>query len=175
MTDVEIKRGPGRPRREEEVATERRRRTGSGAERNLKLFVPEEAKDPNFVYRWVNNRPGRVKQLTQMDDYDVVSSEDGTIDAGTSEGTVVKRTVDRSEGEEAVLLRKPRTSMRQIRLKSRKCSMRGMKSCAGSGCRAPKHSMDQRHTFPAADQAAKGEISSRGSRAIHPNFHQKEP
>lgn len=108
MTDVEIKRGPGRPRREDEVKVERRRRTGTGAERNLKLFVPEEAKDPNFVYRWVNNRPGRVKQLTTMDDYDVVSSDDGAIDAGTSEGTVVKRTVDRSEGEEAVLLRKPR-------------------------------------------------------------------
>jgi hypothetical protein len=43
-----------------------------------------------------------------MDDYEVVSSADGKIDAGTSEGTVVKRTVDRSEGEEAVLLRKPR-------------------------------------------------------------------
>jgi hypothetical protein len=56
------------------------------------------AKDPNFVYRWVNNRPGRVKQLTQMDDYDVVSSGDGSIDAGTSEGTVVKRTVDRKRG-----------------------------------------------------------------------------
>jgi hypothetical protein len=108
MTDLEIKRGPGRPRREDEVKVERRRRTGTGAERNLKLFVPEQAKDPNFVYRWVNNRPGRVKQLTQMDDYDIVSSDDGAIDAGTSEGTVVKRTVDRSEGEEAVLLRKPR-------------------------------------------------------------------
>lgn len=106
MTEAEIKRGPGRPRREEEVKSERRRRTGTGAERKLKLFVPDEHKDPNFVYRWVNNRPGRVKQLTQMDDYDVVSSE--AIDAGTSEGTVVKRTVDSGEGEEAVLLRKPR-------------------------------------------------------------------
>jgi hypothetical protein len=108
MTDVEIKRGPGRPPRTEEVKTERRRRQGMGAERNLKLFVPEQAKDPNFVYRFVNDRPGRVKQLTQMDDYEIVSSEDGNIDPGTAEGTVVKRTVDRSEGEEAVLLRKPR-------------------------------------------------------------------
>ncbi|HDA7928959.1 TPA: hypothetical protein O5V78_002736, partial [Staphylococcus aureus] len=81
----------------EEVQTERRRRTGLGPDRNLKLHVPEEAKDPNFVYRWVNNRPGRVMQLTQMDDYEVVSSEDGKIDRGTTEGTVVKRTVNRSE------------------------------------------------------------------------------
>jgi len=106
MTDVEIKRGPGRPPRTEEVKTERRRRTGTGAERNLKLHVPEEYKDPAFQYRWVNNVPGRVKQLTQMDDYEVVSSEE--IDSGTSEGTVVKRTVDRNEGDEAILLRKPR-------------------------------------------------------------------
>lgn len=93
--------------RTEEVKTERRRRQGIGAERNLKLFIPEEAKDPNYVYRFVNDRPGRVKQLTQMDDYEVVSS-DGSIDTGTAEGTVVRRTVDRNEGEEAVLLRKPR-------------------------------------------------------------------
>jgi len=109
MNDVvEAKRGPGRPPRVEEVKVERRRRQGMGAERNLKLHVPEEAKDPNFVYRWVNNTAGRIKQLTEMDDYEIVSSEDGKIDAGTSEGTVVKRTVSRSEGDEAVLLRKPR-------------------------------------------------------------------
>ncbi len=99
-------RGPGRPARTEEVKTERRRRTGTGAERGLKLHVPEEYKDQAFQYRWVNNVPGRVKQLTQMDDYEVVSSDQ--IDAGTSEGTVVKRTVDRNEGDEAILLRKPR-------------------------------------------------------------------
>lgn len=97
-----------RPSRMDDVKVERRRRTGTGAERGLKLHVPESAKDPNFVYRWVNNTPWRVKQLTQMDDYEVVSSEDGKIDSGTSEGTVVKRTVDRNEGDEAVLLRKPR-------------------------------------------------------------------
>lgn len=106
--ETEIKRGPGRPPRAAEVQVERRRRQGQGAERNMKLFVPEEAKDQEFVYRWANNKPGRVKQLTQMDDYDIVSSDDGAIDTGTSEGTVVKRTVDRREGEEAVLLRKPR-------------------------------------------------------------------
>jgi hypothetical protein len=104
--ETEIKRGPGRPPRNEEVKVERRRRQGSGADRNMKLFVPEEAKDPNFYYRWVNNKPGRVKQLTQMDDYDIVSA-DGAIDTGTAEGTVVKRTVDRREGDEAVLVRKP--------------------------------------------------------------------
>lgn len=96
-----------RPARTEEVKVERRRRQGIGAERNLKLFVPEDAKDADFYYRWVNNNPGRVKQLTTMDDYEVVSS-DGSIDVGKAGGTVITRTVDRNEGEEAVLLRKPR-------------------------------------------------------------------
>lgn len=97
-----------RPSRMDDVKVERRRRVGQGSERSLKLHVPEGAKDPNFVYRWVNNNPGRVKQLTEMDDYEVVSASDGKIDAGTSEGTVVKRTVNRTEGDEAILLRKPR-------------------------------------------------------------------
>ena len=106
--ETEIKRGPGRPPRSEEVKVERRRRTGTGAERGLKLHVPEDAKDPNFTYRWVNNTPGRVKQLTEMDDYEVVSSDDGKIASGKSVGTTITRTVDRSEGDEAILLRKPR-------------------------------------------------------------------
>src|SRR4051812_6176616 len=97
-----------RPARTEEVKNERRRRQGMGAERNMKLHVPETAKDPDFQYRWVNNSPGRIKQLTEMDDYEVVSSADSTIDAGKAGGTVVTRTVDRSRGDEADLLRKPR-------------------------------------------------------------------
>lgn len=97
-----------RPARTEEIKVERRRRQGMGAERNMKLHVPETAKDPDFQYRWVNNTPGRIKQLTEMDDYEVVSSADGAIDAGKAGGTVVTRTVNRIEGDEAALLRKPR-------------------------------------------------------------------
>ena len=106
--ETEIKRGPGRPPRTEEVRTERRRRQDDDAGRNMKLHVPENAKDPNFVYRWVNNKPGRIKQLTQQDDYDIVNVTDESIDVGSAGGTVVTRTVDRSEGDEAVLIRKPR-------------------------------------------------------------------
>jgi hypothetical protein len=97
-----------RTERTEEVKVERRRRQGNGAERNMKLFIPEDVKDPNFVYRWVNNRPGRVKNLTTLDDYNVVNIADNSIDPGKAGGTVVTRTADSREGEEAVLLRKPR-------------------------------------------------------------------
>lgn len=102
-----------RPTRGEEIAGRRRRREGLGAERGKKLHIPEESKDPNFVYRWVNDRGGRVRQLTQMDDYEVVSSSElngGDPDptGNTAEGTVMKRTADSGIGESAVLLKKPR-------------------------------------------------------------------
>ncbi len=120
MSDAqsESKRPVGRPPnaridRATEVQTARRRREGMGAERNMKLHVPESAKDPNFVYRWVNDRQGRVRQLTKQDDYEVVSSTeltggDAETLTGTSEGTVMKRTGDSRIGESVVLLKKPR-------------------------------------------------------------------
>lgn len=132
MSDVEIQpRRPGRPSnaevaarqqaperqdvtpRQAETQQRRRRREGLGPERNMKLHVPEAAKDPNFVYRWVNERPGRVRQLTQMDDYEVVSSTElngGDPDpaGNTAEGTVMTRTADRNIGEKTVLLKKPK-------------------------------------------------------------------
>lgn len=125
MSDVETQpRKPGRPSnaeiaareatpRQAEVLQRRRRREGLGPERNMKLNVPEQAKDPNFVYRWVNDRPGRVRQLTQMDDYEVVSSTElngGDPDpaGNTAEGTVMQRTADKNIGEKTVLLKKPK-------------------------------------------------------------------
>ena len=104
----EIKRGPGRPPRSEQVQSQRRRRQDDDEGRNMKLHVPEGAKDSAYVYRWVNNKPGRIKQLTQRDDYDIVNVTDESIDVGSAGGTVVTRTVDRNEGDEAVLIRKPR-------------------------------------------------------------------
>jgi hypothetical protein len=104
MNDVadEVKRGPGRPKRSEEVTERRRRRDAMGMERNLKLHVPTELKDPNFEYRWVNERPGRVHQMTKGDDWDVVSALTGETGG---EGTVETRVVDKA-GDKAVLLRK---------------------------------------------------------------------
>jgi hypothetical protein len=103
MSEIEmeapVKRGPGRPPRQEEVKERRRRRESLGADRNLKLHVPENKKDPNFVYRFVNDRPGRVQQLTEGDDWDVVPSI-------TAESGNETRVADKSSGERAVLLRK---------------------------------------------------------------------
>jgi hypothetical protein len=117
MSEIEmeatVKRGPGRPPRQEEVKQRRRRRESLGAERNLKLHVPEDKKDPNFVYRFVNDRPGRVQQLTQADDWDVVPSI-------TAEGGNETRVADKSSGERAVLLRKPKDFYESDKLQEQK-------------------------------------------------------
>lgn len=100
-------RKAGRPSnsRAEEVKVRRRKRDSLGEDRNLKLHVPEEFKDKEFTYRWVNDRSGRVRQMTEMDDWDVVSSEQINEDK-PAEGTVVKRVGDKFTGENMVLLRK---------------------------------------------------------------------
>jgi len=90
--------------RAEEVATRRLRREGIGPERNLKLHIPSELKDPNYEHRWVNDRPGRVQQLTQQDDWEPVPGMEG-VGLGKS---VTERAVDSYTGERAVLLRKPK-------------------------------------------------------------------
>ena len=110
---LDPKRPVGRPPRQEETKNRRRRREGIGPERNLKLYIPEESKDPNFVYRWVNDRPGRVRQLTTMDDYEVVSHGEligGDPDpaGNTADGTVMTRTADSRIGEKTVLVKKLR-------------------------------------------------------------------
>lgn len=94
-----------RPSRQEETKERRRRRDTVGLGGNFKLHVPETEKDPNFQYRWVNDEPGRVRQFTVEDDYDVVSSS--TVDSN-SMGTTTERVVSQSTGKNAVLLRKPK-------------------------------------------------------------------
>lgn len=102
---------PVQSARVEEVKQRRRRRESIGVDRNLKLFIPESAKDPNFVHRWVNAREGRIKSMYE-DDWDVVSITqlNGGDDPGKnlSEGTNVSRVGNQTTGEGMVLLRKPK-------------------------------------------------------------------
>jgi hypothetical protein len=106
MSDTDIPhRGPSRPRRSEEVQEQRRRRTGSGADSGYKLHVADSLKDKNFEHRWVNDRPGRVQQLTVQDDWEKVPF---VTEQNAGEGTVETRVVDKTVGERAVLLRKPK-------------------------------------------------------------------
>lgn len=98
-----------RSNRIEEERAQRRRRvdTGDGRLRNLAI---NGKVDPNYVYRWVNDDPGRIHALTVTDDYDVVTTEmtgeRAEKDKGT--GSNVERVVDKVTGKRAILLRKPR-------------------------------------------------------------------
>ena len=84
----------------------RRRREDLGPGRRRNLGVSQE-KDPNFVYRWVNDTPGRLHALTVNDDWEVVTN-DGIREAkDKAVGTGVERVVDR-RGTKSVLLRKPK-------------------------------------------------------------------
>lgn len=110
-----------RPDRVEEVKEQRRRRADSGASAGLKLHVPADMKDEaNFAYRWVNDRPGRVHQMTKEDDWDVVSTERSDQLTAASEGSVMNRAVDKTTGEKAVLVRKPRNYFEADRLEKQK-------------------------------------------------------
>lgn len=120
-TATEVKRGPGRPPRTEEVKTERRRRSDSGQAAGLKLHVPQDMKDDaNFEYRWVNDKPGRVHQLTVQDDWDIVSTDRPDQLTSAAEGSVMKRSVDKLTGDNAVLLKKPRPYFEADRLEKQK-------------------------------------------------------
>jgi hypothetical protein len=96
-----------RPARAEVEKETRRRRQDMGLGRMRTLDVVGD-KDPNFEYRWVNDEPGRMYQLTQADDWDVVQQgELGKVhekDKGV--GTGIERVVDKRTGKRAVLLRK---------------------------------------------------------------------
>jgi len=94
------------PRQETEQSTRRRRDDlGAGRQRNLDVVGK---KDPNFTYRWVNDEPGRLYNLTKADDWDVVQQgelgETHAKDKGV--GTGIERIVNKSTGKRAVLLRK---------------------------------------------------------------------
>ena len=104
----EMKRGPGRPRKE----PDRRRKGHTGGFRS-KLDVNEAHLDrENFEYRFVNDDPGRIQQLHVNDDWEFVEDpsksvkEDGT-DIGSRVSTVVGR-AENGQPTRGYLMRKRR-------------------------------------------------------------------
>lgn len=77
--DMNEERAPrlGRPARR--VSTGRRRRVPMGTPEQ-KLSVPQAQDDPDNVYRWVNNHPGRLQKALNGG-YEFV--EDATLEVGT--------------------------------------------------------------------------------------------
>lgn len=83
-------------------ATQReRRRRVAGAAAGLRLYVPEEMKDPAFEYRWINANEQRMHAKTKLDDWDPVTIPglDSTRLAGEAKD---------GSGLNAILCRKPK-------------------------------------------------------------------
>lgn len=95
------------PARVEAEKEKRRRRSDTSETRNLKLSVPEHLKDPNFVYRWVNDKAsGRIHDKTTNDDWDVVKA----LGPDKEEAPVSRNVGNGENGQplKAYLLRKPK-------------------------------------------------------------------
>lgn len=118
MNDVAVK--PVRARVEEE-RTRRRRRDDMDDGRLSNLTVYGQ-KDPDYEYRWINDEPGRVHNLTVRDDWDVVTDEMLGVrhekDRGVGSG--VERVVDRASGKRALLVRKRKEYFVEDRAKSQR-------------------------------------------------------
>lgn len=97
-----------RPNRIEQERTQRRRREDLGIGRHDPLAL-DGSKDKDYVYRFVNDEPGRLHQMTVADDWDVVTTaEMGTHPKDKGVGSQIERVVDRRSGQRAILLRKRR-------------------------------------------------------------------
>ena len=112
-TKAPAKKAPaarGRPPRQAEEKQRRRRRSDMSLGRLSPLDLPDDAKDPKYVYRWVSDEPGRIKQLTEHDDYDFVTQEQvgERSDKEKSSGSHVERPADRISDKRMILLRKPK-------------------------------------------------------------------
>ena len=61
----------------------RRRKFGSDGNTlgRRKLGLVDDAKDPNFDYRWVNDAPGRIQRMEAID-WDIVEDRSGALMPG---------------------------------------------------------------------------------------------
>jgi len=81
-----------------------------------RLHVPDEDKDPNFEYRWINDDPGRI-EAAKKGGWETVSKGDTTVGdpdvttGNTDLGSATSLVVGKHEsgaGKRAVLMRIPR-------------------------------------------------------------------
>jgi len=84
------------PRAEAQAGHRRRRRAGSlnrMAQFTLDIFEPEQLDLENYVYRWVNDEKGRIRQATRNDDYDFVTTAElgGDFDPDSTDSESTER------------------------------------------------------------------------------------
>ena len=99
MSEVEAPHNParGREERADQTKRERRRRKGGSLNRmvsmKLDVFGADQLDMENYVYRWVNDDPGRMRMATVNDDYEFVETseiKDYNADATDSVGERVR-------------------------------------------------------------------------------------
>lgn len=75
---TELPKRRGRPPRQEQVKTERRRRGKMGPEAQMRMVVPHDWREhwKDYELRWVNDQKGRVRQKTVNDDWDICYSHE---------------------------------------------------------------------------------------------------
>lgn len=121
MSQVQEDEAParGRPPRAALNATHRRRRQPGSLNRmvqyKLDIFTPDQLDTDNYVYRWVNDEPGKLRMTTQMDDYDHVAVHElGDFDPNATDSESSERvrmvvgTDKHGSPTYAYLLKKPR-------------------------------------------------------------------
>jgi len=100
---MEEKRGPGRPKKE------RTARIPLGTPRRKLSF---DNQDPNYVYRWINDAPGRL-QNAEVGGYEYVTTDEAQSGIGdedmrnedTGMGEKISAVVDSRTGKKAYLMK----------------------------------------------------------------------
>lgn len=111
MTNTtQVKRGPGRPPRQEVHAERRKRRSSVHGSR---LGVSEDLLDFNqYAYRWINDVPGgaRIYDMTKNDDWDVMTQDGGVLKDDATDGAISVIVGSNPDGSplRAYLCRKPK-------------------------------------------------------------------
>lgn len=106
MNDIVASPEPSRRVKEERQRRRRRDDLGHGRLQNLSIAGDL---DPNYEYRWINDEPGRVHNLTVRDDWDRVTED--MLNGPKSErdrqvGSGLERIVEKASGKRAILVRK---------------------------------------------------------------------
>jgi hypothetical protein len=101
-----VKRGrPARSERPDEERRERRKKPGSTTHYGMKLHIDKDKLDPNYEYRWANDKTGRVQQL-HGEDWDPVKGLEGVNNGVGTVPTQFVGTTEEGKPLDAVLMRK---------------------------------------------------------------------
>jgi hypothetical protein len=113
---LDVRPPPAPTKRIEAERQERRRRRDTDVEFFDRHGVDKSLLDPNFEYRWFNDRPGRIHNMTVNDDWDFVEDPRLPVNPGDMHGARVRQVAEANKDGSALyryLLRKPKDFYRE--------------------------------------------------------------